>query len=107
MDIEILLALQNFRNGGGAFLTGWVSERRFVGFSTDVPMITRVSRAAEGLLGYYIVSLIFVPLIKNGISGPAGTVLSCLVQLLYVTFIFPWCLKYLEKPSAQISKEKK
>lgn len=66
MDIEILLALQNFRNGGGTFLTSWVSERRFVGFSTDVPMTTRVSRAAEGLLSYYIVSLIFVPLIKTG-----------------------------------------
>lgn len=47
MDIEILLALQNFRNGGGAFLTGWVLERRFVGFSTDVTMTTRVSRVAE------------------------------------------------------------
>ena len=72
MDIEILLALQNFRNGGGAFLTSWVSERRFVGFSTDVPMTTRVSRAAEGLLSYYIVSLIFVPLIKTGFRVPPG-----------------------------------
>ena len=47
------------------------------------------------------------PLIKNGISGPAGTVLSCFVQLLYVTFIFPWCLKYLEKPAAQVQSKKK
>ena len=107
MDIEILLALQNFRNGGGTFLTGWVLERRFVGFSTDVPMITRVSRAAEGLLGYYIVSLIFVPLIKNGVPGPAGTVTSCFVQILYVSFIFPWCLKYLERPAAELSKQKR
>ena len=104
MDIEILLALQYFRNGGGTFLTGWVLERRFVGFSTDIPMITRVTRAAAGLLSYYIVSLIFVPLIKNGIPGPAGTVTSCFVQILYVSFIFPWCLKYLEKPAAELSK---
>jgi metal-dependent amidase/aminoacylase/carboxypeptidase family protein len=38
------------------------------------------------------------------ISGPAGTVLSCFVQILYVSFIFPLCLKYLEKPAAQVSK---
>ena len=38
------------------------------------------------------------------ISGPARTVLSCFVQILYVSFIFPWCLKHLEKPAAQVSK---
>lgn len=102
----IKMANDTFKGVGwcSAFLTGWVLERRFVGFSTDVPVITRVSRVAEGLLGYYMVSLIFVPLIKSGISGPAGTVLSCFVQILYVSFIFPWCLKYLEKPAAQASK---
>ena len=101
----VKMANDTFKGVGwcSAFLIGWVLERRFVGFSTDVPVITRVSRTAEGLLGYYIVSLIFVPLIKNGIPGPVGTVSSCFVQILYVSFIFPWCLKYLEKPAAQAS----
>lgn len=104
----IKMANDTFKGVGwcSAFLTGWVLERRFVGFSTDVPMITRVSRTAEGLMGYYIVSLIFVPLIKDWIPGPAGTVISCFVQILYVSFLFPWCLKNFEKPSAQASNLK-
>lgn len=80
-----------------AFLIGWILERRFVRFTTEIAMKTRVTRVAVGLLSYYAVSLIFVPLIKNGIFGPAGIVLSCFLQILYVTFLFPWCLKYLEK----------
>ena len=55
----VKMANDTFKGVGwcSAFLIGWVLERRFVGFSTDVPVITRVSRTAEGLLGYYIVSL--------------------------------------------------
>ena len=99
----VKMANDTFKGVGwcSAYLIGWVLERRFVGFSTDVPVITRVSRTAEGLLGYYMVSLIFVPLIKNGISGPAGIVISCFLQMLYVAFLFPWCLKYLEKSAGQ------
>ena len=182
MDIGILLALQDFRNGGGAFLADflskmtylgelntvivimaiiywsvskefgtyllmgwsgnriangalkvtacayrpWVRDARIVPYGNSITTATgysfpsghtmnaatvfgggSVRKDLPGLLGYYMVSLIFVPLIKNGISGPAGTVLSCFVQLLYVTFIFPWCLKYLEKPAAQVQSKKK
>ncbi|MBQ4435126.1 MAG: phosphatase PAP2 family protein [Clostridia bacterium] len=82
-----------------AFLTGWILERRFVGFTTEVSMKTRVTRVATGLLSYYAVSLILVPLVKGWIPGPAGTVVSCFLQMFYVSFIFPWCLKHLEKQS--------
>ncbi len=59
------------------YLVGWVLERRFVGFSTDVPMMTRITRFVTGLLGFYAVSLILVPLIKSWIPGVAGTISSC------------------------------
>ena len=80
-----------------AFLTGWVLERRFVQFSTDISMMQRITRLTFGLLSYYAVSLIFVPLIKNGISGAPGTFVSCYLQMFYVSFIFPWMLKHFEK----------
>lgn len=80
-----------------AFLIGWFLERRFVGFSTDVPILTRIARLAVGLLSYYAVSLILVPLIKSLIPGPAGTVISCFLQMFYVSFLFPLCIKHLEK----------
>jgi undecaprenyl-diphosphatase len=80
-----------------AFLTGWILERRFVRFSTDIPMIKRVTRLTVGLLGYYVVSLIFTPFIKDCITGAPGTFFSCYVQMFYVSFLFPWMIKRFEK----------
>ena len=80
-----------------AFLTGWILERRFVQFSTDISMMKRITRLTVGLLSYYVVSLIFVPEIKNWISGMFGTFISCYLQMFYVSFIFPWILKRFEK----------
>lgn len=80
-----------------AFLTGWILERRFVLFSTNISMMKRITRLTVGLLSYYVVSLIFVPEIKNWISGSLGTFLSCYLQMFYVAFIFPWLLKRFEK----------
>jgi len=93
------MANDTFKGVGwcSAFLVGWVLERRYVGFSTDVSMARRVTRVATGLLSYYAVSLILVPLVKNALPGPAGTTASCFLQMLYVSFIFPLCMKKLEK----------
>jgi undecaprenyl-diphosphatase len=83
------------------FLLGWVLERRLVGFSTDVSMMTRMTRLTSGLLGYYIVSLILIPLLKSWIPGAGGTITTCFLQMFYVTFLFPWCIKRLERPPVQ------
>ena len=80
-----------------AFLTGWVLERRFVGFSTEVSVQKKLMRAVSGLLGFYAVSLILMPWIKEWLPGPAGTIISCFVQMLYISFLFPWCIKHFEK----------
>ena len=81
-----------------AVLTGWILERRFVRFSTDeISLSRKLTRVLTGLLTYYAVSLIVCPLIKTGLSGPVGTLLSCFLQVFYVVFLFPWCLKRLEK----------
>lgn len=79
-----------------AFLTGWILERRFVRFSTDIPMVKRITRLTTGVLSYYAVSLILVPLIKGWIPGPAGTITSCFLQMFYISFIFPWCINHFE-----------
>ena len=81
-----------------AFLTGWILERRFIRFTTDIPMIKRMTRLVTGVLSYYAVSLILVPLVKGWIPGPAGTFISCFLQMFYVAFLFPWFIKKLEKP---------
>jgi undecaprenyl-diphosphatase len=78
------------------FLTGWVLEKRYIDFSTDVPMMTRITRLTTGLLSYYAVSLILIPLLKSWIPGAGGTITSCFIQMFYVLFLFPLCMKHLE-----------
>ena len=63
-----------------AFLIGWILERRFVKFSTDIPGMQRVIRVVVGLVGYYVVSLILNMLIKEWIPGSVGTVISCFIR---------------------------
>ena len=84
-----------------AFLIGWRLEHRYVGFSTEVPTVQKLARAGIGLFGYYVVSLLLVPLLKTWIPGPSGTTVSCFVQMFYVAFLFPLCAKYAERPAAQ------
>ena len=97
------MANDTFKGVGwcAAFLLGWVLERRCVKFTTEVPMVTRMMRAAVGLLGFYAVSLICVPWVKGAISGPAGTMASCFVQMFYVSFLFPWGFRKFEKVESQ------
>ena len=83
-----------------AFLIGWLLERRFVGFSTEVPLAQKLTRAVVGLLGYYAVSLILGALLKAWLPGPAGTTLSCFLQMFYVAFLFPLCAKQMERRRA-------
>ena len=83
-----------------AFLIGWLLERRFVGFSTEVPLAQKLTRAVVGLLGYYAVSLILGALLKVWLPGPAGTTLSCFLQMFYVAFLFPLCAKRMERRRA-------
>ena len=93
------MANDTFKGVGwcSAFLIGWLLEKRFVNFSTDVPLKQRAARAACGLLSYYAVSLILVPLVKSWVGGPAGTMISCFLQMFYLTFLFPWLMNMAEK----------
>ena len=79
------------------FFAGWVLERRYIKFSTDVPMTTRITRLTIGLLSLYAVSLILVPVIKELIPNAGGVVLGCFVQMFFVVFVFPFCMKGIEK----------
>ena len=93
------MANDTFKGVGYAagILVGWILERRFVRFSTDVSVQVKLMRTVIGLLGYYAISLVLLPQARTWIPGAAGTILTCFVQLLYVTFLFPWLAKRLER----------
>lgn len=93
------MAKDTFKSVGMSigFLAGWVLERRRIGFSTDVPMMTRVTRLVIGLFGYYVVDLILSFFLKEWIPGAGGSLASNFLQLFYISFIFPWCIKHVEQ----------
>ena len=98
------MANDTYKGAGWAigFFGGWVLERRFIRFSTDISVGERVTRLMPGLLGHYAVSLILVPVIKQGIPGAGGVVIACTLQMFFVTFIYPWCMKMFEKKAVAI-----
>ncbi len=90
------MANDTFKGVGwcAAFLVGWFLERRYVGFSTEVSIPEKLTRIAIGVIIYYAVSLILAPEIRIWIPGPAGTMVSCFLQMFYIVFLFPWCMKH-------------
>lgn len=75
------------------FFVGWVLERRYVDFSTEIPIITRMTRLVTGLLSYYAVTLILKEILNKCIPGIIATILITFIQTFYVTFVFPCCIK--------------
>ena len=84
-----------------AFLVGWVLEKRYVGFSTEIPMSERFYRLVCGLLGYYVISLVINPLLKAALVGFVGTVVTCFLQVFYVVFAFPLAIAMLSERRAE------
>ena len=76
-----------------AFFVGWLLERRFIRFSTDVALSRKLTRAGAGLLGFYAISMILLPLIKGGIPGAFGSFLQGFLQVFYIVFLFPCCFR--------------
>ena len=97
------MANDTFKGVGwcAAFLTGWILERRFVRFSTDIPLSRKLARIVPCLILYYAVALIAVPWLKDLIGGPAGTILSCFRQMFCVVFVFPLCFDRIERMTAK------
>ena len=81
-----------------AFLVGWILERRHVSFTTEVPMQERFLRLTAGLLGYYLISLVINPVVKEALVGFSGTVITCFLQMFYVVYLFPLLMSRSLKP---------
>ena len=79
------------------FFAGWVLERRYVGFSTEIPMSNRMTRLVTGLLSYFAVTLILKAILKEFIHGVDEKILITVIQTFYVTFVFPWFVKRREQ----------
>ncbi len=92
------MAMDSLKGVGYAMgiIAGWYLERRFVRFNTDISLGKRIGRGIFGLISYYVVCLIIAPVFNGLFPGAIGSVLSCFLQLFYVTFIFPLFMKLFE-----------
>ena len=85
-----------------AILSGWVLERRYIRFTTDdIPMVKRIARVVLGGLGYYFLNLVIIPVIRDWITGIPGTILTCFIQMFYISFIVPFGIRFFEKPTGK------
>ena len=93
------MAKDTFKGVGwsAGVLTGWFLERRFVKFSTDVPLGRKLARTAAGLVGHFAVYLILGDLIKGWFPGTAGVILANYLELFFIVFLFPWFFSLAEK----------
>ena len=57
----------------------------------------RLARCAAGLLGFYLISLILMPLIREWLPGAAGAAVASFIQMFYITFLFPLGIRMVEK----------
>ena len=80
-----------------AFFSGWLIEKKCIGFSDCKTGTQAASRLIFGLLGFYIVNIIVCPAIKSGLGGMLGTTLSCFAIMFYITVLFPAGIKMAEK----------
>lgn len=79
------------------FFIGFILERRFVRFSTDCDMQTRLLRLIAGIVIFYLANYTLCPMVKTAIGGNFGTLASCAIQMLFITLIIPAGFKMLEK----------
>lgn len=89
---------------GIGFFAGWLLERRFIGFSTDVSAMKRITRLVIGLFGFYVISLIILPLLKLVVPDTAYVLVSSFLQLFYISFLFPCSVKLVDRFSEQTGK---
>ena len=85
-----------------AFFVGWLLERRVIGFSTEISVSQKLTRAAIGVVGFYVFTTIVIPLIKGTVPGAAGAFLQGFIQVFYIAFLFPCCFKAFDRMSAQV-----
>ena len=64
-------------------------------------MQERFLRLTGGLMGYYLVSLVFNPLIKTALEGFPGTAITCFLQMFYVVFAFPLLMETYGRKSTE------
>jgi membrane-associated phospholipid phosphatase len=100
------MAKDTFKGCGWAagILIGWLLERRYVNFTTDVDGVTRITRAIVGLFFYYVLTLVALTPLTGLLPAPFDTIVSSFLSMFYIVWFFPWLTtKYEKSPAAEVT----
>ena len=96
------MAKDTFKGCGWAagILIGWLLERRYVNFTTDVDGVTRITRAIVGLFFYYVLVHVALTPLTCLLPAPLDTIASSFLSMFYIVWFFPWVTSKFERSSA-------
>ena len=88
----VTMAVDTYKNCGFfmAVLICWFVDRRWLKYEVTGTPMQRVTRYVAGILGYFAVLYVIVPLLPSTILG---CVMNNFIRLLYVMLVVPACIK--------------
>jgi len=79
------------------YFVGWIIERRFVNFTVEGSISEKGFRLILGLMGFYLMSLLIVPLIIGSMGAWSGCLVKGFLQMIYIVLIYPLCIKKMNR----------
>ena len=92
------MALDSFKNAGFSIgiLLSWVIERRFIKFSVEGNLESKVLRALVGFIGFEILLTVISPLVVTLFSKQVGNFISYFLFPVYCIILIPFFTKYFQ-----------
>lgn len=90
------MALESFKNAGFSIgiLLSWVIERRFIKFSTEGNLESKVLRVLVGFIGFEILLTVIVPFVGTLFSKQIGNFITYFLFPVYVIILVPLFIKF-------------
>ena len=99
------MSIDAFKDAGLAIgmLISWVIERRFIKFTSDGNVESRVMRFIGGFVGYEILLTVVYPIVKDFYIPEVGKFLGYFIFPVYIMIIVPVIIKFFQNRSKEKS----
>ena len=94
--MKIIIAMDSFKGSMTSLEAGEAAKAGVLNAVPDAEVIVRpLADGGEGTMESLLLATQAVPHEVN-VSGPLGTFVSCYLQMIYVSFLFPWLFTHFE-----------
>ncbi|WP_292793888.1 phosphatase PAP2 family protein [Methanobrevibacter sp.] len=77
----------------------WIIERRFIKFTSDGNLESKIMRFIAGFIGYEIILTVIYPILKNCCIPEVGKFLGYMIFPIYIMIIVPIIIKFFQNRS--------